>query len=66
LNVSIDPRSWQFYANSGQLGVWRNTHIQRGVCHLFSKDNDLFVKEVHGFVTAEVKAILSWGMMLFS
>jgi hypothetical protein len=33
---------------------------------LLSNDHDLFLKEVHEFITAEVKAILSWGMLLFS
>jgi hypothetical protein len=33
---------------------------------LLSIDHDLFLKEVHEFITAEVKAILSWGMLLIS
>jgi hypothetical protein len=28
--------------------------------------NDIFIKEVHELITAEVKAILSWGMLLLS
>jgi hypothetical protein len=45
--VSIDPRSWQFCSDSEQLS-FRN---------LLSNDHDLFIKVVHEFLTAELKAI---------
>ena len=45
--------------------LWRNMQIQRGVCNLLSRDHDHFVEEVHEFITAEVKVILCWGMLLF-
>ena len=59
-SVSLDPRSWQCCADSGQLSFGGI------VCNLLSNDHDLFLKEVHECITAKVKAILSWGMLLFS
>ena len=61
LSVSLDPRSWQSCADSGQLSF-------EGI-HRFKKESVicfLMIKEVHEFITAEVKVILSWGMLLFS
>ena len=64
LSVSLDPRSWQSCADSGQLSF---EGIRRcRVRNLLSNDHDLFLKEVHEFITAEVKVILSWVMLLFS
>uniref|UniRef100_A0A674AJ74 DNA helicase n=1 Tax=Salmo trutta TaxID=8032 RepID=A0A674AJ74_SALTR len=34
---------------------WRNMQIQRGVHDFLSNDHDLFMKEVHEFITAEVE-----------
>uniref|UniRef100_A0A8C7MPV7 DNA helicase n=1 Tax=Oncorhynchus kisutch TaxID=8019 RepID=A0A8C7MPV7_ONCKI len=34
---------------------WRNMPIQRGVHNLISNDHDLFMEEVHEFITAEVE-----------
>uniref|UniRef100_A0A8C8MNX9 DNA helicase n=1 Tax=Oncorhynchus tshawytscha TaxID=74940 RepID=A0A8C8MNX9_ONCTS len=34
---------------------WRNMLIQRGVHNLISNDHDLFMEEVHEFITAEVE-----------
>uniref|UniRef100_A0A8C7NEH0 DNA helicase n=1 Tax=Oncorhynchus mykiss TaxID=8022 RepID=A0A8C7NEH0_ONCMY len=34
---------------------WRNMQIQRGVHNLISNDHDLFMEEVHEFITAEVE-----------
>ena len=63
LSVSLDPRSWQSCADSGQLSF-------EGICrfkesNLLSNNHDLFFN-VHECITAEVKAIFTWGVLLFS
>ena len=56
LSVSLDPRSWQSCADSGQLSFGGIRRFK--VRNLLSNDHDLFLKEVHEFITAEVEAIL--------
>ena len=58
LSVSLDPRSWQCCADSGQLSFGE-------ICR-FKEESVICVKEVHEFITADLKAILSWGMLFFS
>ena len=65
LSVSLDLRSWQSCADSIQLsfgGVLRFKEES----NLLSNDHDLFLKEVLECITAEVKASLSRGMLLYS
>uniref|UniRef100_A0A8C7LU98 DNA helicase n=1 Tax=Oncorhynchus mykiss TaxID=8022 RepID=A0A8C7LU98_ONCMY len=45
---------------------WRNMQIQRGVHNLISNDHDLFMEEVHEFITAEVESHPLLGNDAFS
>ena len=50
-NLSVSTTSVLCRLRTTEL--WRNSQIQR-VRNLLSKDHDLFIKEVHEFITAEV------------
>ena len=66
VSVSLHSRSWQCCADSGQLKFGEIRKFMEESENILSNDHDLFIKEVQEFITAEVKAILSWGMLLFS
>ena len=58
LSVSIVPRSWQFWADSGQLsfGEIRRFKVESVICFLM-----IMIFSSKTFITAEVKAILSFN-----